>query len=51
MQNNPDGKKALVLKVARIFRIIRFQEQKVPGQYSRNRKFQEWKIYFFAKLF
>ena len=30
--------------VTRKFREIRFQEQKVPGQNSRNGKFQEWKI-------
>ena len=32
------------VSVARKFREIRFQEQKVPGQNSRNGKFQEWKI-------
>ena len=33
-----------VSRVTRKFREIRFQEQKVPGQNSRNGKFQEWKI-------
>ena len=36
--------KLTLTTVARKFREIRFQEQKVPGQNSRNGKFQEWKI-------
>ena len=43
--NVPNSHTGLLLStVARKFREIRFQEQKVPGQNSRNGKFQEWKI-------